>query len=123
MLRGSLQRKLLGIVLLTTLVAVLAALGALAVYDARGYHRAWVDELNVQAELLGRTTAPALEFDDAVVARENLSSLRLQPRIKAAAVYSARGELFAFYNSADENVVPFTSSIAKNTAPSCTPTS
>jgi signal transduction histidine kinase/DNA-binding response OmpR family regulator len=109
MLRGSLQRKLLGIVLLTTLVAVLAALGALAVYDARGYHRAWVDELNVQAELLGRTTAPALEFDDAVVARENLSSLRLQPRIKAAAVYSARGELFAFYNSADENVVPFTS--------------
>ena len=72
MLRGSLQRKLLAVVLSTTLVAVLFALGAMIGYDLRAYHRGWVDDLNAQAELLGRTTAPALEFDDARVARDPL---------------------------------------------------
>jgi hypothetical protein len=92
MLRGSLQRKLLAVVLLTTLVAVLFALGAMIGYDLRAYHRGWVDDLNAQAELLGRTTAPALEFDDARVARENLSLLRLQPGIRSAALYSRSGK-------------------------------
>ncbi|HSI60921.1 MAG TPA: ATP-binding protein [Ideonella sp.] len=97
MFRGSLKRKLLGVVLLTTLVAVVVALGAMIAYDLRAYHRGWVDDLNAQAELLGRTTVPALEFDDARVARENLNLLRLQPRIRAAAVYAPDGSVFATY--------------------------
>jgi signal transduction histidine kinase/CheY-like chemotaxis protein/HPt (histidine-containing phosphotransfer) domain-containing protein len=97
MFSGSLRRKLVVVMLLTTLVAVVVALGAMIAYDLRAYHRGWVDDLNAQAELLGRTTIPALEFDDARVARENLALLRLQPKIEAAAVYSARGEVFASY--------------------------
>ncbi|HET6599263.1 MAG TPA: ATP-binding protein, partial [Burkholderiaceae bacterium] len=97
MFRGSLQRKLLAVILSTTLVAVLFALGAMIGYDLRAYHSGWVDDLNAQAELLGRTSAPALEFDDARVARENLSLLRLQSRIRSAALYSANGDLFATY--------------------------
>ena len=97
MFRGSLRRKLLAVILLTTLVAVLFALGAMIGYDLRAYHSGWVDDLNAQAELLGRTSAPALEFDDARVARDNLSLLRLQPRIRSAALYSANGALFASY--------------------------
>ena len=116
MLRGSLQRKLLGIVLLTTLVAVVVALGAIVGYDARSYHQSWIDELNVQADLLGRTTAPALEFDDVHVAQENLGSLRLQPRIRAAAVYSASGDLFASYVAAGETTVPLPSRAAYGSA-------
>ena len=99
MLRGSLQRKLRAVILLTTLAAVVVALGAMIAYDLRAYHRGWVDDLTAQAELLGRTTAPALEFDDASVARENLALLRLQPRIRAAAIYAANGQLFASYSA------------------------
>ena len=100
MLRSaSLQRKLLAVVLLTTLVAVVVALGAMIAYDLRAYHRGWVDDLTAQAELLGRTTTPALEFDDARVARENLGLLRLQPKIRAAAVYAANGQVFAAYDA------------------------
>ena len=97
MFRGSLRRKLLAVMLLTTLVAVLFALGAMIGYDLRAYHSGWVDDLNAQAELLGRTSAPALEFDDVRVARENLSLLRLQSRVRSAALYSASGDLFATY--------------------------
>ena len=97
MFRLSLQRRLLGVTMLTTLVALLVALGAMVAYDLRAYHEGWVADLKAQAELLGRSTAPALEFDDTRVAGENLALLRLQPKIKAAAVYGAGGEVFASY--------------------------
>ena len=98
--QGSLQRKLPGVMLATTLVALVVALGAMIAYDLRAYHRGWVGDVNAQAELIGRTTAPALEFDDARMATENLALLRFQPKMRAAAIYGPRGELFATYNTA-----------------------
>ena len=59
-LGSSLTHKLVAVMLLTTLVAVVVALGAMVAYDLRAYHHGWVDELNAQAELLGRTSTPAL---------------------------------------------------------------
>jgi signal transduction histidine kinase/ActR/RegA family two-component response regulator len=97
---GSLRRKLSGIVLLTTLAALFVALGAMVAYDLHAYHQSWVNNVGAQAELLGRTTAPALEFDDVRVARENLALLRFQPKMHAAAIYDARGVLFATYVAA-----------------------
>ena len=97
----SLRRKLIGIVLLTTLAALLVALGAVIAYDLRVYHRGWVADVSTQAELLGQTTATAIAFDDATAAKENLELLRLRPLIRAAAIYTARGALFASYRRAD----------------------
>lgn len=106
-LHSSLRLKLLLVMLLSTLVAVVVALAAMIAYDLRTYHRGWVDDLTAQAELLGRTAVPALEFDDARVARENLAILRLQPKIRAAALYTGNGELFASYSSGtDYRTVP-----------------
>jgi signal transduction histidine kinase/CheY-like chemotaxis protein len=94
---GSLRGKLIGVMLLTALVAVLVAISAMLAYDLHAYHRGWVDDVSTQAEMLGRHSAPALAFDDARVARENLAVLRFQPKIRAAAIYSARGAVFATY--------------------------
>ncbi|MFG6488040.1 ATP-binding protein [Roseateles sp. BYS78W] len=99
MYRLSLQRRLLGVTMLTSLVALLVALGAMVTYDLRAYHEGWVADLQAQAGLIGRATAPALEFDDTRVASENLALLRLQPRIKAAAIYGPQGEVFASYTA------------------------
>ncbi|MBC7700752.1 ATP-binding protein [Aquabacterium sp.] len=100
--QGSLQRKLLAMMLLTTLAALIVALGAMITYDLRAYHRSWIDDMTAQAELLGRTTAPALTFDDNRVATENLGFLRFQPKVRAAALYGPEGQLFATYVAADE---------------------
>ena len=115
MFGNSLRRKLLIVMLSTTLVAVVVALAAMIAYDLRAYHRGWVDDLTAQAELVGRTTVPALEFDDARVARENLNLLRLQPGIRAAAVYTATGVVFASY-SADEAPRTFPSAPTQDSA-------
>jgi signal transduction histidine kinase/CheY-like chemotaxis protein len=93
----SLQAQLIRVVLLTTLVSLLVALGAMILYDLRTYHQAWVADMSAQAELIGQTTAPALAFDDAKVARDNLALLRSRPQVRSASVYDARGALFASY--------------------------
>jgi signal transduction histidine kinase/CheY-like chemotaxis protein len=99
MFRHSLQRRLLGVTLLSSLLALFVALGAMVAYDLRAYHEGLLGDLQTQAELIGRSTAPALEFDDRKVASDNLAVLRLQPRIKAAAIYGANGARFAAYGA------------------------
>jgi signal transduction histidine kinase len=93
----SVRNKLLGVVLLTTLVALVVALAAMIGYDLRVYHQGWVADVTTQAELLGRTSAPALAFDDPRAAEENLALLRFRPKVQAAAIYTARGDVFARY--------------------------
>jgi signal transduction histidine kinase len=93
----SIQQKLIAVVLVTTMVALIVALGAIVAYDLRVYHRSLIADMTTQAELLGRMTAPALTFDDRKVADENLGLLRFRPQVGAAAIYNARGVLFASY--------------------------
>jgi PAS domain S-box-containing protein len=93
----SIRYKLLMVVLVTTLTALLLTGAAMVFYDVRNYQQSWVDDLFTQADILGRTSAAALSFDDKKVAKENLSVLRLRPQISAAALYTAKGSLFANY--------------------------
>jgi signal transduction histidine kinase len=101
-LSRSLRKKLIGIVLLTTLAALIVALIAIIGYDLHLYREAWISDMSTQAELLGQTTAPAIAFDDPKVAKENIELLRLRPHMQAAAIYTARGTLFATYRRAGE---------------------
>jgi len=98
----SLRHKMFGVVLLTALGALIVALGAVVGYDLRTYHRNLVSDMTTQAVLLGRTTVTALAFDDPKVAAENLSVLRFRPAVNSAALYNARGALFATYARKDE---------------------
>jgi signal transduction histidine kinase len=100
------QQKLLRVVLLSTFAALLVAITAMVAYDLRVYHRNWIADISTQAELLARTTAPALTFDDARVAQENLALLRARPKILAGAIYSARGKVFASYAAAEGRPLP-----------------
>lgn len=105
-LTTSLRYKLLGVMLLTTLVSLIFALGAMITYDVRAYHQGWVSDMTAQAELLGRTTAPAMVFDDVRTATDNLALLRSRPQVRAAAIYKAKGMLFASYVGAPDQMAP-----------------
>jgi signal transduction histidine kinase len=95
--RYSIRRKLMFVVLTTTAVALVLMGTSMMLHDLRTYHETWINDLFVQANLIGSASAPALQFDDVKVARENLELLKLRPRISAAAIYTARGTLFATY--------------------------
>ena len=96
------RQKLLGVVLITTLVTLIFALTAIILYNLRVYHTNLFSDMSTQAELLGHMTAPALNFDDKQLASQNLNLLRIRPQVRAAAIYNAKGELFSSYASAGE---------------------
>jgi signal transduction histidine kinase/ActR/RegA family two-component response regulator len=93
----SLQTKLVGVVLTTTLVALMVAIAAMVGNDLRAYHESWLADMETQAQLIGRTSAVALSFDDPQAARANLAVLGARPQVRAAAVYGPDGSLFATY--------------------------
>ncbi|HEY1148694.1 MAG TPA: ATP-binding protein [Pseudoduganella sp.] len=102
--RGSLRRKLLGVVMLVTLVALMVSICTIIAYDLRAYHQSLIGDMSTQAELLGHMSSPALAFDDQRLAKENLSLLRLRPKVDAGAIYNARGQLFATYVAPTKDV-------------------
>ncbi len=105
-IRQPISRKILLVKLATTFAAVLLAIAAMMAYDLRLYHQSWISDVNTQAELLAQMTAPALSFDDARVAKENLALLRYRPQILDAAIYDARGRLFAKFAREDNADFP-----------------
>ena len=93
----SIRKKLVAVVMATTLAAVLVSVGLIIAYDLRTYQRSLVNDLSTQAELVGHMTSAALAFDDARLAGENLALLRTRPLVRAAAIFDEDGRLFASY--------------------------
>ena len=102
----SVQQKLFVMVMGAALAALVVAIAGMAVYDLRNYHRDWVADLETQTELLGRTSAGALAFNDERAAAENLALVRYRPEVHAAALYDARGRLFARFSTSPEQRFP-----------------
>ena len=96
-IHSSVRRKLLVIVLVTTFVALLVSAMALLSYEARGYREFLLSDVTTQADILARTSAPALAFNDKEAAAATLAMMSSRPVIDAAAIYTADGALFATY--------------------------
>ena len=94
----TLGRKLTLLVLTTTFVALLVAALALVVYEAKTYREMWVSDLTTQAEILARSSAPALAFEDPKSAAANLALLQAREGVEAAAIFRPNGALFAEYS-------------------------
>ena len=101
---GSIREKLQAIVVVTTLVALACALLGNIAGNVWSLYRLHVADLDTQAELLGRMTSPALMFDDAALAKDNLDLFQARPNIRAAAIYNGSGKLFAVYNAPGRDV-------------------
>lgn len=98
----SIRKKLVAMVMTTTFVALLVSIALVVAYDLRSYHRTLVNDLSTNAELVGHMTSAALTFDDPHLANEDLLLLRASPLVRGAAIYDARGQLFASYSATGE---------------------
>lgn len=94
----SIRQKLLAVMAITTVSALLFAVLAMVVYDLRNYGDTVKQDIETQTDLLASSSSAALSFDDPTAARENLRVLHHRERISAAAIYNARGAVFATYS-------------------------
>jgi len=93
---GSIKRKLIVLVMLTTTVALLVAAAQFLLNDIRDYRRRVSNDLSILTHILGENCASSLQFDDAKIATQILTAFGAKPHVLAAAVYSTNG-LFAWY--------------------------
>ncbi|HKV06253.1 MAG TPA: response regulator [Candidatus Acidoferrales bacterium] len=93
----SIGQKLERITLVTCGVSILMACTALALYDGITFRKEMASAMASAAGIAGSNTTAALAFSDAKAAREVLASLRAQPNIVEACVYTRDGTVFAKY--------------------------
>ncbi|HEX5125099.1 MAG TPA: ATP-binding protein [Rhodocyclaceae bacterium] len=93
----SIRLKMLLVLGAVSLLALVVSGTAMMFNDWRSHREVLVGQLNTLADVVSRASAPALSFDDQKAANENLALMAAAPAIKAAALYSAKGVLFAKY--------------------------
>ena len=93
----SIKRKLIRISLLTTGAALLLANMILMTHELILFRRSLVNDLRIEARMIGRHCTSALLFNDPKAAGETLSVLQTAPNIIQAVIYSNDGKIFAAY--------------------------
>jgi two-component system, sensor histidine kinase and response regulator len=93
----SIQRKILGIVLVTCGVTLLGASVSFAIFDRMIFMENKANDLRITSQMVETNVTAALTFGDAVSAREVLASVRANPHIVRARLYDKYGQPFAEY--------------------------
>jgi two-component system, sensor histidine kinase and response regulator len=93
----SIGLKLTVIILSITTVSLLLACAVLVGYDLVMYRRAMVRDVSTLADMVADNSTAALTFHDEQGGKDVLRSLRTQPHITAACLYTPNGEVFAIY--------------------------
>ncbi len=93
----SIGRKLTAIILSITAVTLLLACGVMISYDVITTRRAMVRDASTLADMVADNSTAALTFHDAQAAQDVLKSLRTQPHVTAAGLFTEDGRLFAQY--------------------------
>jgi PAS domain S-box-containing protein len=95
--KSSIQRKLIFVVLCTSVLGLgLACLG-FELYERSSFRASMTSELSTLADTLGANTAASLAFDDLKSAQDMLAALHAEPHIVAACLYDRGGKIFAEY--------------------------
>ncbi len=91
------RQKVMAIVMLTAVVALVLACGALLSYEYREYQARLQKDLSTLADVMAANSLAAVTFDDDAAAEEVLAGLGADPQIVAAYIFKNSGDLMATY--------------------------
>lgn len=95
------KRKMTVALMGTTLIALLVACTALAVYEQVTFRKVQTRNINILAEVLARNCTAALSFMNPDDARQTLDALGAKPSVEMACLYNTEGMLFTAYRRGD----------------------
>jgi signal transduction histidine kinase/ActR/RegA family two-component response regulator len=104
--RRSVRGKVMGLVLLSTAIALLVAGSAMLANDLGTYRHYWASDLATEAGIIASSCTPALAFDDHAAAERTLGRLQARSEVLVAALYSADGRLYADYSRTQNQTAP-----------------
>lgn len=91
--------------MLTSLVALLFTMVALAAYDRATFRREVQADANVLAGVIAENASSSIAFNDRQSAQSTLAALKAQPHVRNAYLFDRSGRLFASYPS-DQGAPP-----------------
>ncbi len=95
--RDSISRKLTLLNLLASAAALLCASAGFFVYDLNNARNTILNNLDIQAQIIGYNCVSPLLFNDPQSAEKTLSALRASRHIVYAGIYTPTGQFFAGY--------------------------
>jgi signal transduction histidine kinase/DNA-binding response OmpR family regulator len=93
----SIKRKLVGIIMLTSTVALMLACSTFLAYELVTYRTTATQQLRTLAQLVAQSSRAALAFEDRRSAGETLDALQAEPNLVAACIYTKDGKPFAAF--------------------------
>jgi len=112
--KKSLGIKFFTATLFTTVSALLLSSALIVAYTLHDYGESVEKELSSQSSVIARAVTPALQFQDPESAQTYLSLMDEQSSVLEAAIYDAKGAVFARYAS-PENTFPQSNSLPEYT--------
>ncbi|HVH09915.1 MAG TPA: CHASE sensor domain-containing protein, partial [Gemmatimonadales bacterium] len=101
------RRKLTAILLLVSTLVLFLTAAAFVTYQVVAGRQAMLKNLATLGRVIAANSTASLAFANEADAREILSALKAEPHIVAAALYDAKGRLFARYPaSVPDGVLP-----------------
>jgi signal transduction histidine kinase len=100
----SIRRKLTLIILLTTSVVFFLTAVAFFTFDIVTLRQRMAEDLNVMARIIDSNTAAQMLFNEQEPATKVLGTLRAQPHIVSARLFTKDGQVFASYARGDQDV-------------------
>jgi signal transduction histidine kinase/ActR/RegA family two-component response regulator len=98
----SIKKKLIWLSMTTCGLALFSACFFFTIYELKTTKSSLQKEILLLAKVIAQNSIGAIEFDDKVLAYDNLSSLDVDPRVSSAAIYSLSGKLFISYSRKPE---------------------
>ena len=91
------KRKLVTVIMVTSLIVLLLTIVAFMVYDLVTFRRTMAQNLTTLAQMIADNSNAAMQFQDKRVSQEILNSLKSDPHIITAALYDKDGKLLVRY--------------------------
>jgi signal transduction histidine kinase/ActR/RegA family two-component response regulator len=110
----SIKKKLIWLSMTTCGLALFSACFFFTIYELKTTKSSLQKEILLLAKVIAQNSIGAIEFDDKVLAHENLSSLDVDPRVSSAAIYSLSGKLFISYSKKPETSIKLPNSPGKD---------
>lgn len=93
----SIRSKLMTGFMLTSLVALIITMVALAIYDRQSFRAQILRDVEVLTRVVGENAASSIAFNDREAATSTLAALRAQPHIISGYLFDSEGRMFAAY--------------------------
>src|SRR5688572_13538438 len=98
--KGTLQRRLVKIIMLISGMALILASTAILVYEFRTFRETTLQQVSTLGRIIAANSTAALQFETPEDAVEILTALQTEQPVVAAVLYDKDGNLFAQYPAA-----------------------